>query len=363
MKFYFNFFKLPLILIFSFICISTSDFNFIANCDGFIVTSKEALANTNIIANSTEDFSEFQKGFSNDPYLSAILFMDLHLIVMALYHHLLPIPVINAIPYIIVPLIIPVSTYFSKTKSDAAEAWQLGLQDPATPIVEGMIFFHNYLMFFIIVIGLFVLWMLYRIVVLFNKKTNPVSENFTHSSILEVVWTIIPAVILLFIAVPSFALLYSLDELIDPVITLKIIGHQWYWSYEYSDYATLEGGESLNFDSYMLATDDLTVGAFRLLEVDNRVILPVKTHIRLLITAADVLHSWAMPSFGLKIDACPGRLSQASLFIKRPGVYYGQCSEICGVNHGFMPIVVRGVSVNTFVKWVTSKLDNLVLDS
>jgi cytochrome c oxidase subunit 2 len=164
------------------------------------------------------------------------------------------------------------------------------------------------------------------------------------------------------IAVPSFGLLYSLDELIDPTVTLKVVGHQWYWSYEYSDYATLEGGESLNFDSYMIATEDLTHGSFRLLEVDNRVVLPVNTHIRVLVTAADVLHSWAVPSFGIKVDACPGRLSQASLFIKREGVYYGQCSEICGVNHGFMPIVVKGVSVDTFVTWIAAKLDSLVLD-
>ena len=245
---------------------------------------------------------------------------------------------------------------------DAAEPWQLGLQDPATPSMEGMIDFHNYLMVFIIAIGLFVLWMLYYVFVHFNAKANPSSEKFVHSSLLEIVWTILPAVILMFIAVPSFGLLYTLDDLIDPSLTLKIIGHQWYWSYEYSDYATLEGGESLNFDSYMVATDDLTHGAFRLLEVDNRVVLPVNTHIRLLITAADVLHSWAVPSFGIKIDACPGRLSQASLFIKREGIYYGQCSEICGVNHGFMPIVVRGVYVDTFIQWISSKLDNLILN-
>lgn len=244
---------------------------------------------------------------------------------------------------------------------DAPENWQLGLQDPATPIFEGMIHFHNYLMFFIIVIGLFVFWMLYQIIIQYNSQANPVSKIFAHSTLLEIVWTIIPAVILLFIAVPSFNLLYSLDEIIDPVLTLKIVGHQWYWSYEYSDYATLEGSESLNYDSYMIASNDLTVGSFRLLEVDNRVLLPVKTHIRLLITAADVLHSWTVPSFGVKIDACPGRLSQASLFIKREGVYYGQCSEICGVNHGFMPIVVSGVSVDTFVTWITHKLEDLVL--
>jgi len=218
------------------------------------------------------------------------------------------------------------------------------------------------MMIFLIIIGFFVCWMLYQVYVLFNEESNPIAQKFTHSSLLEIVWTILPALVLLVIAIPSFTLLYSLDELIDPVVTLKIVGHQWYWSYEYSDYATLEGGESLNFDSYMVSTDDLTYGSFRLLEVDNRVVLPVNSHIRLLVTAADVLHSWAVPSFGIKVDACPGRLSQASLFLKREGVYYGQCSEICGVNHGFMPIVVKGVSVDTFITWITTKLDNLVIE-
>jgi cytochrome c oxidase subunit 2 len=151
-------------------------------------------------------------------------------------------------------------------------------------------------------------------------------------------------------------------ELIDPVGTIKIIWHQWYWSYEYSDYATIEGGESLNFDSYTLATNDLIHGSFRLLEVDNRVALSINTHIRLLITSADVLHSWAVSSFRVKVDATPGRLSQAALFIKREGVYYWQCSEICGVNHGFMPIVVKGLSADDFVSWVSAKLDDLVIE-
>ena len=182
-------------------------------------------------------------------------------------------------------------------------------------------------------------------------------QKFSHSSVLEIVWTILPAVVLLFLAIPSFALLYSLDELIDPDITLKTIGHQWYWSYEYSDYSSLYEGKDISFDSYMIATNDLTKGSFRLLEVDNRVVLPANTHIRLLVTAADVLHSWAVPSLGIKVDACPGRLSQASIFIKREGLFFGQCSEICGVNHGFMPIAVKAVDPDTFVSWVAAKLE------
>jgi|LauGreDrversion4_1035100.scaffolds.fasta_scaffold19192_1 cytochrome c oxidase subunit 2 len=239
---------------------------------------------------------------------------------------------------------------------DAPEAYQFGPQDPATAVAEGMLSFHNYLMFFVIVIGTVVMWMLYYSIKNFDREINKIPTKFTHSSLLEIVWTIIPAVILVLIAIPSFSLLYSLDELIDPSVTLKVIGNQWYWSYEYSDYSGFVSDDNdLCFDSYMISTNDLEIGTFRLLEVDNRIVLPINTHIRLLITAADVLHSWAVPSFAIKVDACPGRLSQASLFIKREGVYYGQCSEICGVNHGFMPIVVKGVNVNSYIVWLADK--------
>jgi cytochrome c oxidase subunit 2 len=239
---------------------------------------------------------------------------------------------------------------------DAAEAWQFGIQDPATPNLEGMIFFHDYLNFFLVTIVVFVCWFLITLFTNYNNETNKKPYKFfTHSNILEIVWTIIPAAILLLIAVPSFALLYSLDELVDPTLTVKVIGHQWYWSYEYSDLAYAAKDQSLAFDSYMVATSDLKNGGFRLLEVDRRLLLPTDTHIRVLVTAADVLHSWCVPSFGIKVDACPGRLTQASLFIKREGVYYGQCSEICGVNHGFMPIVVNAVPVDTYCLWVLNK--------
>jgi cytochrome c oxidase subunit 2 len=245
------------------------------------------------------------------------------------------------------------------TFCDASIDWQFGLQEPATPSAEGIIHFHNYLMFFMIVICVLVFWVMYKIIELFNENRNTLKnvQKFSHSSVLEILWTILPAIVLLFLAVPSFALLYSLDELIDPDITLKVIGHQWYWSYEYSDYSSLYDGKDISFDSYMISTNDLTKGAFRLLEVDNRVVLPLNTHIRLLVTAADVLHSWAVPSFGVKVDACPGRLSQASIFIKREGLFLGQCSEICGVNHGFMPIAVKAVDQDTFVSWIAAKLE------
>ena len=248
---------------------------------------------------------------------------------------------------------------FFAALNDAPKFGQAGIQDPATVVLEAVILFHNFLLVFLTIIGVTVCYLLAYIIKNYNSDVYEYKNiiKFSHSSVLEIVWTVIPAILLLFLAVPSFNLLYSLDEVIDPTITVKIVGHQWYWSYEYSDYSSLESGDSLNFDSYMISTQDLTKGSFRLLEVDNRIVVPIQTHIRLLVTAADVLHSWAVPSFGIKIDACPGRLSQVSLYLKRIGVYYGQCSEICGVNHGFMPIVVQAVSVDKFIKWIVLKLE------
>ena len=241
--------------------------------------------------------------------------------------------------------------------TDISEPWQVLFQDPATPVMEGIINFHHDLMFFLIIIVLFVSWIIFKSIILFDEKINPKPQKFVHETLIEIVWTITPALILLIIAMPSFALLYSMDEVIDPIITLKVIGYQWYWSYEYSDY-NIENGESLNFESYMLPENELDKGQFRLLEVDNRVVVPTNTHIRVLITASDVLHSWAIPSLGIKLDACPGRLNQTSMFIKREGVFYGQCSEICGVNHGFMPIVIEAVSTNDYINWLNNKIND-----
>nr|YP_009114043.1 cytochrome c oxidase subunit 2 [Ahnfeltia plicata]AHB62106.1 cytochrome c oxidase subunit 2 [Ahnfeltia plicata] len=239
--------------------------------------------------------------------------------------------------------------------SDAAENWQLGFQDPATPIMEGIINLHHDLMFFICVVSIFVSWMLGRTLWHFECKQNPVPSTLAHGTLIEMIWTITPAFILLVIAIPSFSLLYAMDEVISPAITVKTLGHQWYWSYEYSDYIN-EDDESIAFDSYMIPEEDLELGQLRLLEVDNHMVVPVNTHIRVIVSAADVLHSWAVPSLGVKCDAIPGRLNQTSLFIKREGLYYGQCSEICGINHGFMPIVVEAVSLPNYVTWISNKL-------
>nr|YP_009674837.1 cytochrome c oxidase subunit 2 [Fossombronia foveolata]QDE12793.1 cytochrome c oxidase subunit 2 [Fossombronia foveolata]QIA59924.1 cytochrome c oxidase subunit 2 [Fossombronia cristula] len=239
---------------------------------------------------------------------------------------------------------------------DAAEPWQLGFQDPATPMMQGIIDLHHDIFFFLIVILIFALRMLVRALWHFHYKRNPIPERIVHGTTIEIIRTIFPSIILMFIAIPSFAPPYSMDEVVDPAITIKAIGHQWYRTYEYSDYNSSDE-QSLTFDSYMIPEDDLELGQLRLLEVDNRVVVPAKTHLRMIITPADVLHSWAVPSLGVKCDAVPGRSNQTSISIKREGVHYGQCSELCGTNHAFMPIVVEAVSLDDYVSWVSNKLD------
>jgi len=244
-------------------------------------------------------------------------------------------------------------------RADASQPWQLSFQDAATPVMEGIINLHHDLMFFLTIIMFFVIWVLTRTLWFFENEGADVylPEEEVHATVLEIAWTVTPSILLIFIAVPSFALLYAMDEVFDPAMTLKCIGHQWYWSYEYSD-SNSESQDTLNFDSYLLPEDELESGQLRLLEVDNRVVVPVKTHIRVITTAVDVIHCWALPAAGIKMDAVPGRLNQTAMFFKREGVYYGQCSEICGVNHGFMPIVVEAVSLNDYVQWITDKLED-----
>lgn len=218
-------------------------------------------------------------------------------------------------------------------------------QDPATGLMEGIIDLHNSIMYYIVIVVTLVGWMLFIIVydfgyklyvgnnniedILKTRKEIVVLNTIIHGRLLEIIWTITPSFILIAIAVPSLSLLYAMDELIEPTVTLKVLGHQWYWSYEYTDF---EG--TIGFDSYMLGEDDLEEGDLRLLEVDRKVWLPTETNIRVLVTASDVLHCWALPAMGVKVDAVPGRLNQTSMYIKREGTFYGQCSEICGVNHG-----------------------------
>nr|ABV71200.1 cytochrome oxidase subunit II [Dicranomyia hawaiiensis]ABV71201.1 cytochrome oxidase subunit II [Dicranomyia hawaiiensis]ABV71202.1 cytochrome oxidase subunit II [Dicranomyia hawaiiensis]ABV71204.1 cytochrome oxidase subunit II [Dicranomyia hawaiiensis] len=219
----------------------------------------------------------------------------------------------------------------------------LNLQDSASPIMEQLSFFHDHALLIITMITILVGYLMVGL--LFNKFTN---RYLLSGQTIEVIWTILPAIVLIFIALPSLRLLYLMDEINNPSITLKTIGHQWYWSYEYSDFLNIE------FDSYMIPTNELSTEGFRLLDVDNRVVLPMNSQIRILVTAADVLHSWTVPAFGVKVDATPGRLNQTNFLINRPGVFYGQCSEICGANHSFMPIVIESVPSNYFINWISS---------
>nr|UOU85138.1 cytochrome c oxidase subunit II [Tipula paludosa] len=219
----------------------------------------------------------------------------------------------------------------------------LGLQDSASPIMEQLTFFHDHTLMILTMITILVGYVM--ITLSFNKFTN---RYLLSGQLIEVIWTILPAIILVFIAMPSLRLLYLMDEIYNPSITLKTIGHQWYWSYEYTDFNKLE------FDSYMIPTTDLKQEEFRLLDVDNRIVLPLNTQVRVLVSAADVLHSWTVPALGIKIDATPGRLNQTSFLINRPGLFYGQCSEICGANHSFMPIVVESVPMNYFINWIVN---------
>jgi cytochrome c oxidase subunit 2 len=246
--------------------------------------------------------------------------------------------------------------------------------------MEGIVDLHNYIFFYLIIILGFVFWMFLSIInaFFFNyrqssnakylisyRKNYFITNKITHSTILEIIWTITPSLILILIAVPSFGLLYAMDEVLNPSITFKAIGHQWYWSYEYSDYSYVLFNEDdsseyisriVAFDSNMVYEDELKFGESRLLTTDNAVVLPTDTHIRVIVTAQDVLHSWAVPSLGIKIDAVPGRLNQGFIFIKREGVFYGQCSELCGVNHGFMPIVIKAVDFNNYVSWIRENI-------
>nr|YP_010327066.1 cytochrome c oxidase subunit II [Acronicta rumicis]UNP54340.1 cytochrome c oxidase subunit 2 [Acronicta rumicis] len=217
------------------------------------------------------------------------------------------------------------------------------LQNSASPLMEQIIFFHDHTLIILIMITILVGYLMSNL--MFNKYIN---RFLLEGQMIELIWTILPAITLIFIALPSLRLLYLLDELNNPLITLKSIGHQWYWSYEYSDFHNIE------FDSYMIPSNEMSPNSFRLLDVDNRIILPMNNQIRIMVTATDVIHSWTIPSLGVKVDANPGRLNQTNFFINRPGIFYGQCSEICGANHSFMPIVIESITIKNFINWINN---------
>nr|UPL65833.1 cytochrome c oxidase subunit II [Haedus sp.] len=220
---------------------------------------------------------------------------------------------------------------------------QFNLQEANSPLMEQLIFFHDHTLMILIMITTMIVYILMSVAS--NKLIN---KYLLESQKIEMIWTIMPAMTLIFIALPSLKILYLMDEINEPLLTIKSIGHQWFWSYEYSDFKNVE------FDSYMKPLSELEDSEFRLLDVDNRTIVPMKTPIRIMITSADVIHSWTIPTLGVKIDATPGRLNQSTIFVKRPTLMYGQCSEICGANHSFMPIVLESTSMEKFIKWINS---------
>nr|BBM34878.1 cytochrome c oxidase subunit II [Liparis ochotensis] len=231
-----------------------------------------------------------------------------------------------------------------------AHPTQLGFQDAASPVMEELLHFHDHALMIVFLISTLVLYIIVAMVS--TKLTN---KFILDSQEIEIIWTVLPAIILILIALPSLRILYLMEEVNSPLLTIKAVGHQWYWSYEYTDY------EDLGFDAYMVPTQDLNPGEFRLLEADNRMIVPVESPIRILVSADDVLHSWAVPSLGIKMDAVPGRLNQTAFIASRPGVFFGQCSEICGANHSFMPIVVEAVPLEHFENWSSQMFEDASL--
>jgi cytochrome c oxidase subunit II len=224
--------------------------------------------------------------------------------------------------------------------------WQLGFQPPATPVKDRLSAFHDELLIIITLITIFVLGLLVYVMWRFNQQRNPVPSRTSHNTVIEMLWTVVPVLILIIIAIPSFKLMYYMDRVPNPEMTIKVTGHQWYWSYEYPD----QGG--LTFDSNIIPEDQLKPGQKRLLDVDNPLVVPADTIIRVLITGTDVIHSWFVPSFGVQEYAIVGRLNESWMKIEHPGTYYGQCNQICGVNHAFMPIKVEALSKDAFQHWL-----------
>lgn len=308
--------------------------------------------------------------------------------------------VINYIYKWLFIVIMMIFMLFLKIENDAPKRWQIGFQDPATSIMEGIIELHNNIFFYLIVILILVFWMItiiflhysYQFNYLFRKyayysildnirietqrrrwtvfylyvKKNLISQKITHNATLETVWVILPAFILISIALPSFDILYSMDEIFNPEFLIKVVGNQWYWTYEIPAYNLSPNltVQANSFDALMVPQEDVVTnnvikGVFRLLDTDLWLCLPAKTHIQVILTSEDVIHSWAVPSLGAKIDCVPGRLNQISLYIKRAGIFYGQCSEICGINHGFMPIKVSAFAIKTWLLESVKLIENL----
>ena len=238
---------------------------------------------------------------------------------------------------------------------DAPRPWGIYFQDSATPQMEALVELHDNILFYLVIILFAVGWILTSVISDYNNAEAPVSYKYlSHGTLVELIWTITPALILILIAFPSFKLLYLMDEVSDPAMAVLAEGHQWYWSYQYPDFLNKDD-EFIEFDSYLVPESDLEEGSLRMLEVDNRLIIPELTHVRFVVTGADVIHSFACPALGIKCDAYPGRLNQVSVMINRQGTFYGQCSEICGILHSSMPIVIESISVGKFVSWLLAQ--------
>ncbi len=231
--------------------------------------------------------------------------------------------------------------------------WQVHFQEAASPVMESLHDMHVLLLYIITGIAIVVFVLLGYIFYKFRHHKNPIPATFTHNTTLEIIWTVLPIIILVIIGIPSIRLLQKMETPPNAEMTIKAVGHQWYWSYEYPD--AKNAGQHFEFDSYMLDSKDLKPGQLRLLDVDNPMVVPVDTIIRVLITAVDVLHSFAVPSLGIKRDAVPGRINETWFSIKKPGMYYGQCSELCGAKHGFMPIAVKAVTKQAYQAWRDAK--------
>ena len=238
-------------------------------------------------------------------------------------------------------LLAPFSLYAEQPKD-----WQLGFQKAASGHMEDLVWFHDFMLLPIITgITVFVLFLVIYACIRYRASRNPIASTTSHNTLIEVIWTLVPCLILILMAVPSFKLLYSQDKIPPADVTIKAIGYQWYWGYEYPD-------ENIVFDSYMIEDSELQPGQPRLLSVDNEIVVPVDKVIKVLITANDVLHAWALPSFGVKRDAVPGRINETWFKADRTGTFYGQCSELCGIKHAFMPITVKVVTQEDYKKWL-----------
>ena len=239
---------------------------------------------------------------------------------------------------------------------DVPTPWGIYFQDSATPQMEGLVELHDNIMYYLVMILFAVAWILLAIIRNYVETKSPISHKYlNHGTLIELIWTITPAVILILIAFPSFKLLYLMDEVNDSSMSVLAEGHQWYWSYQYPDFINNDE-EFVEFDSYIVPESDLELGKLRMLEVDNRVIIPELTHTRFIVGGADVIHSYACPSLGIKCDAYPGRLNQSSVYLNREGTYFGQCSEICGILHSSMPIAIQSVSLAKFLYWLYDQI-------